>query len=320
MRPWKTPCALPVTMLRITSVEVVCGAIWSSIMVTSVCVSPDSRLTPRSVKSLPSPVAVTRISWRTSLPPAFMTNSVSLAFLPSSALNWPKCVALSGWSWTIIQTISASSPSSRWLTELTSAAPLPVCRSTIVALAPLPTRTGKRTCVWPPACTFCSSIGSSSTAPAAMSTKKPSATKAALSAPIASSAPRSSSAGAKLPSCSFSASRCTVDAVDRQRALGRATPFSTGSTVEPSSSAATGLAFVVRVMRRHAGQQAPEIGVVPGFDAPGRQAGLEHLDGVVALHHHRGVARQQRKPLAERVDQRRFGGRSLWACRHVHDS
>ena len=50
MRPWKTPCALPVTMLRITSVESVCGAAWSSTMVTSVWVSPASRLMPRSVK------------------------------------------------------------------------------------------------------------------------------------------------------------------------------------------------------------------------------------------------------------------------------
>ena len=74
-----------------------------------------------------------------------MTNSVSFAFLPSSALNWPR------WRRAVRLVlddepgqISAPSPSVRWLTELTSAAPLPVWRSTIVAFAPAPTRTGKR--------------------------------------------------------------------------------------------------------------------------------------------------------------------------------
>ena len=44
------------------------------------------------------------------------------------------------------------------------------------------------------------------------------------------------------------------------------------------SARATGLAFVVCVVRRHRRQQAAQIGIVPGFDAPGRQAGLQHLD------------------------------------------
>ena len=53
-----------------------------------------------------------------------MTNSVSLAFLPSSALNWPRCVAR-------LRLLLHDQPGqsrrrrrpARWLTELTSAAP-----------------------------------------------------------------------------------------------------------------------------------------------------------------------------------------------------
>ena len=64
-----------------------------------------------------------------------------------------------GCSWTMIQRTSAPSPSVRWLTDVTSASPVPVCRSTMVALAPAPTRTGRRVCAWPPAWRFWISIG-----------------------------------------------------------------------------------------------------------------------------------------------------------------
>ncbi|RVA36805.1 hypothetical protein EN933_29555, partial [Mesorhizobium sp. M7A.F.Ca.US.001.01.1.1] len=73
-----------------------------------------------------------------------------------------------------------------------------------------------------------------------------------------------------------------------------------------------------RVEVRHGIQQPAQVGVVPGFDAPRRQAVLDRLDGVVALQHHRAVAGQQRQPVAERVDQRCLGRCPLRLCVHVH--
>lgn len=70
----------------------------------------------------------------------------------------------------------------------------------------------------------------------------------------------------------------------------------------------------------HRRQQAAQIRIVPGFDAPSRQAVLDRLDGVVALQRHRAVARQQRQPLAESVDQRRFGLGALGCRVNVHQS
>ena len=73
-------------------------------MVSRYGVSPASRLIAAQLKSAPSPLAATRTSWRTSLPPAFMTNSVSLRILAELGIELRRDGSPPrGCSWTISQ-------------------------------------------------------------------------------------------------------------------------------------------------------------------------------------------------------------------------
>ena len=91
----------------------VCGTLWSSTMVTSVCVSPASRLTPRRVKIEPSPAAVTTHFLAHQLAAGIHDEQRQLRVLAELGVELAQMRRTVGCSCTISQTTSAPSPSSR---------------------------------------------------------------------------------------------------------------------------------------------------------------------------------------------------------------
>jgi hypothetical protein len=113
----------------------------------------------------PRPGLDTLISWRTSLPPAFMTKSVSLASLPITGIELAEMRRRRLLLHDEPGEFGAVAERPRRLTELTSALSPAGLRSTTTALAPAPTRTGKAHMRLAAAWMFCNSIGLRSSAP-----------------------------------------------------------------------------------------------------------------------------------------------------------
>ena len=249
-----------------------------------------------------------------------MTNSVSFASLPSSALNWPRCVAR-------FRLLLDDQPGHLGAVaehELADRADQRRARRRSGARRWSPWRRRRRA----PASAHASGRrpAGSAVRSAFPARRRRRCRRNSRRRRRPCSARRSrrrchsgSSAGAKLPSVSFSARRWTVTP-SIAGAFAAETPFSTrqhGGAFDQRRDAPWRCGRAS--MRRHRRQQPAQIGVVPGFDAPRRQAGLDRLDRVVALQHHRAVAGQQRQPLAERVDQRRLGrGALAWQCMFMH--